>query len=343
MSQIINYKIGSPSSKPSPIFSRSNLRVMLWAGDCVHNETPDVQRLPGYDLYVCYGFTGLQENINVLPAGAYICLIDIHNKDQFMTFLNDFTGMCAEINSDYHGSTPNLSFDTYSLLLETGGIAYNTDGIQGGFNPEDEFQRFLRLFGPVLTKHLLECHKWTRDILKLAEWNKIPPSFVYTDNELRYGSYRHIWDEQNAFIARNSHMNTLLNTGYTDETLEDYWKTLPDSILTVYIRTLFQEHMTEKDIEHISSYYPRLKQFLWLHVISRAESSAIELNDLDEFVHQESYTVNDSIRALQTVLSLLEKAEQCKKIRMAPSIGYFVDTRYASLQRKFGLWFRNSF
>ena len=135
----------------TPVLDRSDLRVMLWAGDCVHNGIPDVQRLPGYDVYVCNGFKDLSVNLAVLPRGAHICVIDIYNQEQFMRFVNDFTGKCLEINSDYHGSTPSLSIDTYSILLGRKGIAYNINGIKSGFNPADRFRRFLELFAPIIS------------------------------------------------------------------------------------------------------------------------------------------------------------------------------------------------
>lgn len=343
MQKTIDYKT-TDNSGARIIINRSDLRVMLWAGDCVHGGVPDVQRLPDYDIYVCNGYPDLQANLDVLPDGARICLIDINDNEQFMRFVNDFTGKCMEINSDYFGSTPSLSIDTYSILLAERGYAYNTEGIRSGFNPMPRFRIFLELFAPVLTPGLKAQREWTPQILKLAEWNCISPEFVYTDYELKNGTYRYFWDEQNCYWDDRAKLNPKFAEAskYTKETLEEYWALLPYSVLRNTIHAIFDRFMDSAEKELIESYYPRLQRFLWTRVVNLAYdgSGIIKMNDVNEYVLKDS-DVKRQIDALQTVIGLLDTAEKCVECDMTPTIGYYDDSRRPS-EDVFGLWIKNS-
>jgi hypothetical protein len=100
---------------------------MLWAGDCVHNRIPDVERLPGYDIYLCYGFIpGLEDNIEALKRrqkSGVICIIDVDDAAYYSLFERTFKGRFSLIDSDYNGNTPNLSPFNYAALLASGGKA----------------------------------------------------------------------------------------------------------------------------------------------------------------------------------------------------------------------------
>lgn len=336
MNQIINYKVASPSNQPSPIFSRSNLRLMLWAGDCMHSDVPDVWRLPGYDLYVCYGFNGLPSNLKALPSNAYICIIDVHDTQQLVKFLNDFGNKCSEIHSDYYGSTPSLSLDSYSILLAKGGITHTIDGIESGFNPIQEFKKFLELFAPVLTPSLQDKRQWTPRILDLAKWNDMSPSFAFTSPELKT-TYMHIWEEQVAYRKDSLKINPQHSAAflYTDATLEEYWGLLPDTILTVNIRVLFETFMDAADLLHLKSYYDRFQKFLRGRLVSTA------IRDLDEYMNEQS-CLDTQIHMLQKVTKWLATAKECNDVanNLVPTIGYFIDTRYNPPLRTYGFWLR---
>lgn len=341
MQKIIDYRT---TDNAPPMIDRSDLRVMLWAGDCAHGGVPDVQRLPNYDIYVCNGYTDLQANLDVLPDGAQICLIDINNKEQFMRFVNDFTGKCREIDSDYFGSTPSLSLDTYSILLQQGGSARNIEGIRSGFNPMPRFRLFLELFAPILTPGLKAQREWTPHILKLAEWNSISPSFVYTDYELKNGTYRYFWDEQNAYRDERAALNPKFDEAskYTDATLEEYWGLLANSVLTNAIHGIFDKFMDSAEKELVESYYPRFQKFLWTRVVNLAYNSYgnIKMHHVNDYVFENS-DVKSQIQKCQTVIGLLKTAENCIASDMTPTIGYYHDSRRPS-EEAFGLWIKNS-
>jgi hypothetical protein len=345
MERVLSYKANGQIDKNlySALFALNDVRVMLWAGDCVHAGIPDVQRLPGYDLYVCFGFNDLYANIQVLPPDKYICLIDIHDKDQFIQFISHFGGRCSIIDSDYHGSTPRISLDFYSLLLTSNGLAYHTGGITSGFSPEYEFKKYLELFAPALPPALKDARQWTPQIIKLAEWNAIPPSFVYTDHELKHGSYKPIWESQQRFKEEQERINPVCGRWFqfTEETLEEYWGILPDSILTVYMRVMFDTLMSPEDKAHLESFYKRFREFLWLRVITRSMNNNIMVHDLYDHIYGHP-AVKDQIYALQQVLGLLTYAEEAKLAEMTPTISYYIDSRRQSPERVYGLWLRNT-
>ena len=55
-SRIINFKESDiPPKLPDSLKGRTDLTMILWAGDCQQNGVADVLRLAPYNIYVCNG------------------------------------------------------------------------------------------------------------------------------------------------------------------------------------------------------------------------------------------------------------------------------------------------
>ena len=224
---------------PKWISDKADASLMLWAGDCVHGGAPDVQRLPDYDVYLCYGFDGLDANLNVNrdPGKPMcICVIDIHDEQQLANFTELFQNKFQTINSDYHGNTPRLPMEAYRSLLKQGGSAYNTEGINAVFFPTVAFRDTLELFAPVLPDNLKPRRKWTKSVLELARDNGLSVEATWTSPDLHIPYYNELRKEQINFDesqARRYPSQKLYNLQYTADTIEEYWDTLPDHIFLV--------------------------------------------------------------------------------------------------------------
>jgi len=101
---------------------RHDLRMVLWAGDCVHDTITDVERLPNFDVYLCFGFSQtLPENVDYIYSKrsrpGIICIIDVWAKEQMDRLIEVFRGRFSVIDSDYNGNTPTLPREYYDALL----------------------------------------------------------------------------------------------------------------------------------------------------------------------------------------------------------------------------------
>ena len=49
-----------------------DLRLILWAGDGIHEGITDIERLPHFDVYLCLGFTaGIDANVEYIYKIKY--------------------------------------------------------------------------------------------------------------------------------------------------------------------------------------------------------------------------------------------------------------------------------
>jgi hypothetical protein len=265
--------------------------LMLWAGDCIHFGVTDVDRLPGYDVYLCYGFDGLDVNVNAIVNNGQeklICVIDIHNEQQLNKFVHLFKNKFQTINSDYLGNTPNLTMETYRDLLKRGGTAYNTEGINAVFFPTIAFRDTLELLAPVLPEELKPRRKWTKEILELARDNRLSVEATWTSPDLHISYYDEIRKDQIQFDQAQALRypgQILYHLKYTADTIEEYWDTLPDHVFLVtprrglsweslddewvqpfkarliaYLENKVKKTMTEAEKEDFSQYYATLNQ-----------------------------------------------------------------------------------
>ena len=91
---------------PGHVELEGNLRMILWAGDCVHNDVTDVERLPDFDVYLCYGsMPTLQANIDYIynrSNPGIICILDAMNKYHMARFIELFRNRFNLIDSDFN-------------------------------------------------------------------------------------------------------------------------------------------------------------------------------------------------------------------------------------------------
>ena len=335
---LLNFK--NTSSEKLPEIKDTGLKLMLWAGDIVHDNKSDIQRLPGYDVYVCYGYSpGLDINIeymNSLPNShrIYLCVLDVYNKRQMDIFTNLFLGKFSVIDSDYIGNTPSLSKFIYSKLLEKGGVAYHTEGINSIRMPLEDHMNLLELFAPLLTYELNLRRHYTEELIKEAKENKLTPAETWSSPDLKHVYYDGLRCRQEEFIIKQESRSPLLRKAclYSIENLKKYWSELPLDILTTQVENLPTE------MTYLYEYMPQLYTFL-LDLVSK-ECPGLDQGHKDYMVYIESV---ESITArVSRCQHVLNKQFYCKIIReiplLVPALKYYLDTRYTeSPKRVYGV------
>ena len=334
---VLNFK--NPSAY-LPEIQTSGLRLMLWAGDIVHDGRSDIQRLPGYDVYLCYGFTdGLEENINYLnslPNGGhvYLCLIDVHREEQMDLFVDLFKGKFSIIDSDYNGNTPAIPLQAYSDLLVSGGTAYHLEGLNSLRMPTEEYLDLLELFAPVLNVESASRRLWTAELIQEAKDNRLSAAETWGSPDLKQPYYDGLRSRQERFMKEQRERSPLfLHTWNYDATnLEDYWTQLPLDILTAPVQNVPAE------LAYLNQYLPRLYEFLLTLV--RRECPGLDQGDEDYMIYIE--TVVPIATRVSRCQHVLNKRTYCATIRvtplLVPSLKYVVDTRYTgSPRREYGV------
>lgn len=239
MKRTMNFTLDTPSEIVSELAGRTDLRMVLWAGDCVHDGVTDIQRLPDFDVYLCFGFSQtLGANVDYIynrSKPGIICIIDASAKEQMYRFIQLFRGRFLVIDSDYNGNTPTLPREYYNALLSNEGKAFNIKGINGCIMPTEDFQNSLELFAPVLSPEDNWRRTWTREIIDLAKGNDLSPGSTWTSPDLKDPYYRDIRARQEQLIEWNKNRNPVSGQvwNYSKDTIEEYWKLLPLHILSV--------------------------------------------------------------------------------------------------------------
>jgi hypothetical protein len=336
---VLNFK--NPSAE-LPEIQGGGLRLMLWAGDVVHDGVSDIQRLPGYDVYLCYGFTGgsgLEDNINYLnsmPNGNhfYLCLIDVHDQDQMDRFVDHFKGKFSVIDSDYHGNTPSIPLQVYSDLLVSGGTAYHLEGLNSLRMPTEEYLDLLELFAPVLNLESASRRLWTQELIQEAKDNRLTPAETWSSPDLKHSYYDGLRYRQEHFMKEQRKRSPLFSLiwNYDATNLEDYWGRLPLDILTAPIQNLPAE------LAYLNQYLPRLYEFLLTWV--RCESPGLDEGHNDYMIYIES--VEPIAARVSRCQHVLNKRSYCAAIvvkpLLLPTLKYFIDTRYTgSPRREYGV------
>jgi hypothetical protein len=290
---------------PKWLADKADASLMLWAGDCVHGGVTDVERLPNYDVYLCYGFDGLDANLNVNRGSEKpfcICVIDIHDNNQLNCFIDLFQNKFQTINSDYHGNTPRLTMETYRSLLKPGGSAYNTEGINAVFFPTVAFRDTLELFAPILANDLKPRRKWTRALIELARDNNLSVEATWTSPDLNIAYYEDLRKEQKQFDEAQTRRypdQKLYNLNYTAERIEEYWDTLPEHILLVNPdRGLSWEKV---DSAWIQPFKPKLIAYLEARV--KRSMSDTEKEDFNLYCNTLSQFPDDKLAGLQKAIA----------------------------------------
>lgn len=326
-----------PSAEFAEI-QRTGLRLMLWAGDTVRDGRSDIQRLPGYDVYLCYGFTNglsLQRNIQYMNTllnadQIYLCIINVHMNEQMEKFVDLFKGKFSVIDSDYHGNTPSIPLQAYSDLLISGGIAYHIEGINSLQIPMEEYLNILELFAPALNAESASRRLWTPELIQEAKDNRLTPSETWSSPDLKHPYYNDLCSKQKRFFKLQWERSPLFSRTWTYDAdkLEDYWAELPVSILTASVKNLPPE------LAYLSQYLPRLYEFL-LNLV-HAECPGLDQGDKDYMLYIEAVEpIPERVSRCQNVLN---KRAYCANIGLLPlllpCLKYVVDTRYSGSPRR---------
>jgi hypothetical protein len=281
---------------------RTDLRMVLWAGDCVHDEITDIERLPNFDVYLCIGFIQtLPENIDYIYSKrskpGVICIIDVSIKEQMARFIEIFRGRFLVIDSDYNGNTPTLPREYYDVLLSENGKAFNVKGINGCKFPVEDFQNSLELFAPMLSREDNYLRTWTAELVDIARVNELSPSSAWASPDFKHEHYNQIRANQEQLMKWNKDRNPVSTqvSGFSRDNIEEYWKLLPLHILTVeFQRTnIYNESFRN----YATMCLERFRSFIIEHMIYMIKTP-------DEF---RQYSRDMSIKEIQDCYSICKE------------------------------------
>ena len=327
MKRTMNFTLDVPSEILREFAGRHDLHMILWAGDTVHNNITDIERLPDFDVYVCFGFSqeiGL--NIDYIynrSRPGIICIIDVTNKEHMAQFVKVFHGRFSVIDSDYHGNTPTLPCEYYDALLSNEGKAFNMRGINSCILPVEDFQNCMELFAPVLSHEDNHLRTWTSEIVDIARADGLSPSAVWTSPDFNGVYYDGVKLRQEELMKWNKDRNPVFTEidRYSMDTIEEYWKRLPLHILTVnFERTNI---LNESFRKYATICHERFRSFIIEEILSMIKTP-------DEF---REHSKSMSIRQIQ------EHYRLCKEY---PNIefGFMKDNRNG--KNIYGHWIKKN-
>jgi hypothetical protein len=306
------------------------LRMILWAGDGMHNGVTDIERLPNFDIYVCMGYPStLQPNIDYLYnriEPGVICIIDVSSHDQMQRFIKEFAGRITTIDADYHGNTPRMLPEYYYTLLANGGTAYNVEGINSMMVYMADYKNALEVFGPILPDTLKAERRYTPQMIQLAKDNDLSVDFAWTSPDLKDPYYDDIRKGQANYAAFRESLNPNHHDAYkfNEKNLEEYWSSLAPELLTFnYNRAILQNPALKNILE---PYFDRFNIYLTSKLIR-------EVDDVDEFRQQ--------ILTLEQIQKLYKISSYARKFTgFSKHISTYHDLRYNGGPVKYGVWLR---
>ena len=302
------------------------LKMILWAGDCVHNGITDVERLPGYDVYLCFGFIQtLQPNIDYMyrRESGNICIVDASSDEQMGRFIKEFKGRFSHIDSDYHGNTPMLKPEYYSALLCKGGKAYNVEGINGVHIYRGDYVNILEIFAPILTTAQNEERRFTENMIKLAKDNDLSVDMAWASPDLSNPCYDEIRDEQLRFLEYRKSLNPkyLLARIVPINSLEEYWSQLSVKVLACDLKKA--EESASALLEDL--FGESFERFV-RYIIQRVDAL---VDDVSEF--------RSSVRDFKKIQELLKSSEVASKFTgLTVHYSSYIDMR--RYKEEYGLW-----
>jgi hypothetical protein len=323
MNRVLNYTLDTPTK----CTIEGPLKMILWAGDCVHNDITDVERLPGYDIYVCLGFTQtLQANIDYIYKrdSGYICIIDTSSPDQMSQFILDFMGRFSLIDSDYNGNTPTMLPEYYSALLSADGKAYNIEGIGGLCMYRNDYINALEVFAPILPTKLDDERRYTEQILQLALGNNLPVDMVWTSPDLDKSYYKDIKQWQQNFSNYRESLNPNHKNArvISEDKLELYWSQLSEEVMC--FSSLRAEHIAKMPIKDLvgDTNWARFSKY----ITDRVEGIVQNVSDFREFA--------DTLGKVQHILKLSTVAKKFEGFTV--NYGFYTDMRKG--EKVYGMW-----
>jgi hypothetical protein len=323
---LINFRSNDLLEVPEWLVKATDLKLILWAGDGCHDGTSDIERLPGYDLYLCEGYPeNLDINVDYIKRrgrNGCICTLDVFNEAHMATFINFFAGKIALINSDYNGNTPTLPLAHYKSLLKQGGMAYNIIGINGCRFPEEELYDTLEVFAPVLPESLKPKRRWTKEFLELAKANDLSPDATWSSPDINVAYYAPLIGRQKAFLerqqARNPNFSSIYK--YSSDNFEEYLNTLPTK--TLMARINYASQWDKGLLEIDDTYVNRFHEYLKKRVMADGRLT------FDDWIAE---CKEDP----QTLLKCLEEATEVTTAGLKATVGPYIDLR--RMERCYGL------
>ena len=308
------------------------LRMILWAGDCMHNGVTDIERLPNFDVYVCIAYSSaLQQNINYLnnrERPGIICIVDVNSDEQMQHFIKEFAGRVTTIDADYHGNTPTMKPEYYHALLAPGGEAYNVEGINSLIMFMGDYINALELFAPILPYELRNARRYTSTMIQLAKDNDLQVDFAWTSPDLKDPYYDAIREAQENYSTYRKTLNpnhiSLWN--FNKDNLEEYWSHLSPLILSFnYKRAITHDPSLESVIE---PYIDRFKKYL----IERIE---LNVDIMEEFREQQQ-----SLEQVQKLYTTYKYARNFTGF--SSHISGYRDLRYNGGPLVYNLWLKKN-
>ena len=304
------------------------LRMILWAGDGMHDGVTDIERLRNFDIYVCMGYPStLQPNIDYLYNRAepgVICIVDVSSVEQMQRFIKEFAGRISTIDADYHGNTPRMKPEYYSALLANGGRAYNVEGINSMMIYMADYTNALEVFAPILPDNLKAERRFTPQMVQLAKDNDLPVDFAWTSPDLKDPYYNDIRKGQESYSAYKQALNPnhLVIYKFNDTTLEEYWSELSSDFLTFNYTRAVTHNPALKDI--LEPYFGRFRVYITSKVMR-------EVDDLDEFIKQ--------VLTLEEIQKLYKLSQYARKFTgFSQHISTYHDLRYDGGPVKYSMW-----
>ena len=319
---------------------RYNLRLILWAGDGEHDGVTDVRRLNNYDVYVCRGLppTVLQKNIHDLTDHQILCIMDAKDERQMALFRNMFQGSFSTIDADYFGNTPTLPLKLYTPLLGTGGIAYNTEGINGLIMSQENLLNILEIFAPILNEQAKEMRRWDKMILDLAKRDEMSPGEVWSSPDLKHRWYDYHRESQERFQGWQKERNSAWP--WYKPTMEEHCEDLKPYTLCARIH---ETSMPPEIMQEIQPHLPAFQNYLAEKVETlSATNPQIAFRRVDgvrdfDFELEGCTNIYKRIRLYQNALkSISDPIPE----GLVGEFGHYVDSRHAEKPIVFGFYYR---
>lgn len=327
---ILDFKNGNV-----PAFQRrSGLRLMLWAGDGLHEGVSDIKRLPNYDVYVCLGLGHLRENVDDMSERQILCIINVHEEGQMNAFYQLFENTFALVDGDYFGNTPKLNMRVYERLLCSGGRAYHTEGLNGLEMVDDGILSTLEVLAPVLTSHLINWRRYSKSIMSLSQRDTLTPGEVLSSPDMKHPFYAYAVEEQKKFERWQKERNPAWPS--YKSSLEEHWDSLPITTIVASFNLRHVEHFKGLDSHSLENlihiHLPAFDAFL-RGKIYQSESRVT--------VHQENFdtkcSIGDQKAQVKTLQFILEKVNTWLPSNLRGTLQYFQDSRKDTHEMEYGL------
>jgi len=311
-----------------------DLRLILWAGDGKHDGLTDIERLSGYDVYLCAGsHKYLQENIDALADDQTLCIVDIENETQLALFHQVYDGCFAKIDSDYYGNTPFLPLEDYRALLQGGGVARHVEGINSMIMPYENLYGLLEIFAPILPDTLLLKRRWCVDVMHLSKREDLHPAMLWSSPDLQHPYYAYVKENQNTFEAQQKQRAAAWP--HREATLFDHWMTLSTALLIspVELSTIPEG---AKIIEKVMPHMAQFSEFLSYKIEALLAMKQFTLKRRD-YLDELGILDYDILRVIRLKQSILTMLMMHIPYGLAATIGWYDDTRFVERPMEFGL------